>query len=110
MTSQLQAKFCKHAEPAKQKKLLSVVALSVNQEITKLKPYHMAYLKVTILQNWKFNKTGIHHMAFLGLPILQKLEVQQNWNSPHGISRFADSTKLEIQQNWNFTTWHLWTC
>ena len=40
-------------------------------------------------------------MASLDLLILQKLEIQQNWNSPHGISRFADSTKLEIQQNWN---------
>ena len=33
VTLQLQAKFCKHAEPAKQKKLLSVIALSVSQEI-----------------------------------------------------------------------------
>ena len=41
-------------------------------------------------------------MAPLGLLILQKLEIQQNWNSPHGISGFADSaktgnsTKLEL--------------
>ena len=32
-------------------------------------------------------------MASLGLLILQKLEIQQNWNSPHGISRIADSTE-----------------
>ena len=35
VTSQLQAKFCKHAKPAKEKKLLSVFALSVKQEINK---------------------------------------------------------------------------
>ena len=35
VTSQLQAEFCKHAEPAKQKNLLSVIALSVNQKINK---------------------------------------------------------------------------
>ena len=67
-------------------------------------------------------------MASLDLLILQKLEIQQNWNSPHGISRFADSakagnsTELELhlwiccfaktenQQNWNFTTRYLWSC
>ena len=129
VTSQLQAEFCKHAEPAKQKNLLSVIALSVKS--TNLKPYHMALLKVTILQYCKLSKLEIYHMASLDLLILQKLEIQQNWNSPHGISRIADSTKtgnltnlklhhmasLDLlfcktgnQQNWNFTTRYLWSC
>ena len=37
-------------------------------------------------------------MAPLGLLILQKLEIQQNWNSPHGISGFADLQKQKIRK------------
>ena len=39
VTSQLQGEFCKLAET---EKLLYAIALSVNQEIKKLEPYHMA--------------------------------------------------------------------
>ena len=86
VTSQLQAKFCKHAELAKQKKMLSVIALSVNQEINKTETLSHGISKVTIVQKWKFNKTG---------------------TSPHGISRFADSAKAGNSTKLEFTTWHL---
>ena len=42
VTSQLQGQFCKLAEICKTEKLLYAIALSVNQEIKKLEPYHMA--------------------------------------------------------------------
>ena len=42
VTSQLQEEFCKLAEICKTEKLLYAIALSVNQEINKLEPYHMA--------------------------------------------------------------------
>ena len=42
VTSQLQGEFCKLAEICKTEKLLYAIALSVNQEINKLEPYHMA--------------------------------------------------------------------
>ena len=42
VTSQLQGEFCKLAEICKTEKLLYAIALSVNQEIKKLEPYHIA--------------------------------------------------------------------
>ena len=44
VTSQLQGQSCKLAEICKTEKLLYIyaIALSVNQEIKKLEPYHMA--------------------------------------------------------------------
>ena len=51
-----------------------------------MEPYHMAYLKLPFLQNWKSTKLGLYNMASVGLLILQ------NWKSaklgllPHGIS------------------------
>ena len=82
-------------------KLLSVIALSVNQEINKinLKPYHMAYNI----------KTGIHHKATLGLLILLKLEIQQNWNFTTWHLWICWFAKTENTQNWNFTTRYLWS-
>ena len=42
VTSQLRGEFCKLAEICKTEKLLYAIALSVNQEIKKLEPYHIA--------------------------------------------------------------------
>ena len=121
MTSQLQAKFCKHAEPVKQKKIAVCNCSFCESGINKSETLSHGISKVTILQNCKLSKLELHHMAPPGLlilqkhrnstklEILQKLEIQQNWNSPHGISGFAVLQK-QNQQNWNFTTWYLWSC
>ena len=49
VTSQLQGEFCKLGEICKTEKLLYAIVLSVNQEINKLEPYPMAYLKLPFL-------------------------------------------------------------
>ena len=59
---------------------MSVIALSVNQEINKSETLSHGISEVTILQNSKLSKLEVHHMASLDLLILQKLEIQQNWN------------------------------
>ena len=88
--------------------ILSVIALSVNQEINKTETLSHGVSKVTILQNCKLSKLELHPMASLDLLILQNWNIQQNWNSPHGISGFTDSAKFN--KNWNFTIWHLYIC
>ena len=112
VTSQLQAKFCKHAKPAKEKKLLSVIALSVKQEINKSETLSHGISEVAKVL---FIKTGIHHMASLDLLILHKPEIQQNWNLYHMASlgllfcRNRNSTKLELYNTVSVELPFLWT-
>ena len=67
LTSQFQGKFCKLAEICKTEKLLSAVALSVNQEINKTETLPHGMYEVAISTNWKSAKLGVYHMASLDL-------------------------------------------
>jgi len=77
-------------------------AVSIRKS-TKLKPYHMAYLKLPFLQNrnpqnWNVTTWSCH---------FHKTGNQQNW------SNTADQLQVERTTWWKLnstTTWHLWIC
>ena len=60
--------------------------LPPRRKSTKLEPYHMTYLKLPFLQNWKSAKLEPYHMASLGLMILQKLELEPYRKASPGVA------------------------
>ena len=79
LTSQFQGKFCKLTEICKTEKLLSAVALSVNQEINKMGTlphgiYEVAILQTGNQQNWEFTTWHLWICCFA------TTGNQQNWN------------------------------